>query len=263
MQERKLDDKLIERLLKGDYKKILSVIRKDPDLTLEIRSKKAEVYHHKKLILTLSSKSDAHLLADGYIKPWQTKPILDLQDPAKYFRAAKDIVRAHSKQSEFMVQQNIATSNQSQDNKYFVVDMEYAFSQETIPKGERLKRTRIDLVAIENSSNDIVLFELKYGLQSCRGNSGVDSHYVRLMNFLANETFCNALKRDISNIIADKKKLNLIKFNNLRPLNEVKMKYIFAYISDEELNTYREQYADKYQKMGIETIYVDTRYIIK
>ena len=41
------------------------------------------------------------------------------------------------------------------------------------------------------------------------------------------------------------------------------MKYIFAYNSDLVLKKYRNEYANKYEEKGIETLYVDTRYILK
>ena len=131
---------LINRLLKGDYKKLLSDIRKDRELSLEIRNNKAIVYHHKKKILTLFESKEADLLSDGYLRDDQVKPILDLNNPSKYLNEAKEIVRSHSRQMEFMVQQNIAKSNQTQESKYFVVDMEYAFEQNMIAKEERLKK---------------------------------------------------------------------------------------------------------------------------
>lgn len=124
---RKLSAGLIDRLLKADYKKLLNVIRNDQELSLEIRDKEAIVYHHKKKILTLCESKEAVLLSDGYLRENQVKPTLDLNNPSKYLNAAKEIVRSHSKQMEFVVQQNIAKSNQTQESKYFVVDMEYAF----------------------------------------------------------------------------------------------------------------------------------------
>ena len=254
---------LINRLLKGDYKKLLSDIRKDRELSLEIRNNKAIVYHHKKKILTLFESKEADLLSDGYLRDDQVKPILDLNNPSKYLNEAKEIVRSHSRQMEFMVQQNIAKSNQTQESKYFVVDMEYAFEHNVIAKEERLKKTRVDLVAIEKETNNIILFELKYGLKACCGNSVVDDHYEKIEKFLAREDFCAQLRSDIANIISDKNRFGLIKFPINKAFEDIKMKYIFAYNSDKDLEKYRNDYANKYEEKGIETLYIDTRYILK
>ena len=254
---------LINRLLKGDYKKLLSDIRKDRELSLEIRNNKAIVYHHKKKILTLFESKEADLLSDGYLRDDQVKPILDLNNPSKYLNEAKEIVRSHSRQMEFMVQQNIAKSNQTQESKYFVVDMEYAFKQNMIAVADRLPQTKVDLVAIEKETNNIILFELKYGLDACHGKSGVDDHYDKIEKFLAREDFCAQLKSDIANIISDKNRLGLIKFPINKAFEDIKMKYIFAYNSDKDLEKYRNEYANKYAEKGIETLYIDTRYILK
>ena len=227
---RKLSAGLIDRLLKADYKKLLNVIRKDQELSLEIRDKQAIVYHHKKKILTLCESKEAVLLSDGYLRNDQVKPILDLNNPSKYLNEAKEIVRSHSRQMEFMVQQNIAKSNQTQESKYFVVDMEYAFEQNMIAVADRLPQTKVDLVAIEKETNNIILFELKYGLGACRGKSGVDDHYDKVEKFLAREDFCAQLKSDIANIIDDKNSLGLIKFEKPKSFGDIKMKYIICHL---------------------------------
>lgn len=141
--------------------------------------------------------------------------------------------------------------------------MEYAFEQNMIAAADRLPKTRVDLVAIEKETNNIILFELKYGLVACGGKSGVDDHYDKVEKFLAREDFCAQLKSDIANIIDDKNSLGLIKFEKPKSFGDIKMKYIFAYNSDLDLKEYRNEYANKYEEKGIETLYVDTRYILK
>jgi hypothetical protein len=48
-----------------------------------------------------------------------------------------------------------------------------------------------------------------------------------------------------------------------KAFEDIKMKYIFAYNSDKDLEKYRNEYANKYAEKGIETLYIDTRYILK
>ena len=51
----------------------------------------------------------------------------------KYFKSAKWLVYKYKMGAEFAIQQNIALGNQSLDNRYLVVDMEWQFAQSKIP----------------------------------------------------------------------------------------------------------------------------------
>lgn len=261
---RKLNANLKKELISGKYAKLLKAIRQDPELTLEIRTGgKAHIYHHKKLILTLAAKSEPKLLSDGYIKEGCIKPQLDLCHPEKYLNEAKEIVRSHSKKMEFAIQQNIANSNKVAECDYFVVDMEYAFPQNDIIKEERISKTRIDLVAIEKGTNDIVLFELKYGATALSGTSGVDGHFEKTMRSIDNVKFRDTIKADIKNIIEDKNDLKIIEYKMPTSFNKIRMMYIYAYNNDNDYNAYRKKYESAYKAKGINTLYIDTRYKLK
>jgi hypothetical protein len=252
---RKLSSQLIKELKDGEYKHLLSAIKEDPELLLEVRTGgEAKVYYSKGLILTLSAKK-VERLSPNYIKDGRPVPELDLKNPKKYLSEAKELVRAHSKKLEFSIQQNIAISNQDEDSEFFIVDMEYQFPQNDIPKEERLNdKTRIDLVGIERNTGDIVLFELKQGLSALSGKSGAEDHFTKTNTHIKDTKFCKALKEDIASIIEDKKELGLIGMNVPDPSGEIKMRYIFAYNNDSDRQCYEERY-------GLyPTLYIGTRY---
>lgn len=258
---RKLIPELIAELKTGRFKKLLSQIASDPELSFEVRTKgEAKVYYSKGLILTLSAKKEPQLLAKGYLKN-RAVPDLDLYAPAKYLSAAKEVVRAHSKKLEFSIQQNIAQSNRNVDSEFFIVDMEYQFPQDDIPKEDRLNdKTRIDLVGIERKTGDIVLFELKQGSAALSGKSGADDHFRKMAAHIRDERFCQAIKADISTVIADKKELGLLPYNVPEPSGSIRMMYIFAYNNDRDLIEYEKKYAPRYSLEGVSTLYIDTRY---
>lgn len=263
---RKIDNQLKKELLKGGkYSKILSCVKNDNELTLEIRkNSEVKIYFQKSLILTLSTNKFTELDPGFYKKEGLDKPILDLNEPKKYFGRAKRLVLfTKGDNGEFQIQQNIARYNRSISNKYFVVDLEYQVPQEKRPKEKRLPKTRIDIVAIEKFSNDIILFELKFGLRATENNSGVDAHYEKTMNIIQDNEFCDIIREDVRNILIDKKDLGLISYETIPTFGNIKMKYILAYDNEEEMLKYKNEYEKKYNEKGVETIFIDTRYILE
>ena len=260
---RKLNNNLKKELLSGRYSKILEYVKKDPELTIEVRmNSEAKIYYKKCLILTLSSNHEPKKLAKGYYeKTVLPEPSLDLNHPDQYFKESKQLVLIKGKYGEFSIQQSIADSNKTKNNKYFIVDMEYAIPQRKIKKDERLPYSRIDLVGIENDTNNIILFELKYGAGALEGDSGVKDHYEKMNKLLENDYFQNTIKQDVKNIIQDKIDLGLIDYSLPRTLNDIKMMFIYAYNSEEELLEYKDHYSKEIE--NVETIYIDTRYILK
>lgn len=260
---RKLNNNLKRELLFGKYSRILEYVKRDPELTIEVRmNSEAKIYYKKCLILTISSNHEPKKLAEGYYKKTiLPKPTLDLNNPDKYFKESKQLVLIKGKYGEFTIQQSIADSNKTKNNKYFIVDMEYAIPQGKIKKEDRLPYSRIDLVGIDNENNNIILFELKYGSGALAGDSGVRDHYEKMNKLLENDYFHNTIKQDVKNIIQDKIDLGLIDYSLPKSLNDIKMMFIYAYNSDEELKEYKELYSKEIE--NVETIYIDTRYILK
>lgn len=241
---------------KGAFKQLFSAIKEDPELSFEVRlDNEVMVYYHKDKILTTSFKRDkpaVKILDSKYYAPstGRKAPSVDMQDKKnwdvvslwrKYFSEAKSLVYFYKKGAEFSVQQNIALGNQSYDNRFLAVDMEWAFAQSDIDIKDRIPRTRIDLVLVdtipnEQGLNDIYLAELKVGTVATEGTSGTIDHVEKTFKLINTEKACQDLKEDVTNIINVKKDLGIYtgtaKQFNLA--DKPKMMLILAYRGEEE-----------------------------
>lgn len=154
------------------------------------------------------------------------------------------------------------SENASVNNDYLVIDMEYQYKQSGILKSERLPFTRIDLVAIEKKSKDIVLFELKQGINALNGNSGVDDHIEKMNKLIEDEKFRKALVEDVETIIKQKVKLQILSEEVENWIDEIKKNvvikpmFIYVYSDKEEKKEY-----DNILKGRIPTIYF--AYVLK
>ena len=241
---------------KGAFKQLFSAIKEDPELSFEVRlDNEVMVYYHKDKILTTSFKRDkpaVKILDSKYYAPstGRKAPSVDMQDKKnwdvvslwrKYFSEAKSLVYFYKKGAEFSVQQNIALGNQSYDNRFLAVDMEWAFAQSDIEIKDRIPRTRIDLVLVdtipnEQGLNDIYLAELKVGTVATEGTSGTIDHVEKTFKLINTEKACQDLKEDVTNIINVKSELGIYtgtaKQFNLA--DKPKMMLILAYRGEEE-----------------------------
>ena len=241
---------------KGAFKQLFSAIKEDPELSFEVRlDNEVMVYYHKDKILTTSFKRDkpaVKILDSKYYAPstGRKAPSVDMQDKKnwevislwrKYFSEAKSLVYFYKKGAEFSVQQNIALGNQSYDNRFLAVDMEWAFAQSDIDIKDRISRTRIDLVLVdtipnEQGLNDIYLAELKVGTVATEGTSGTIDHVEKTFKLINTEKACQDFKEDVTNIINVKSELGIYtgtaKQFNLA--DKPKMMLILAYRGEEE-----------------------------
>ncbi|WP_320112044.1 hypothetical protein [Draconibacterium orientale] len=209
---RKINPDLKERLLHGDLKSLFDYIKSDEQLKLEVRTKgEAFVYYRKGLALEIGK-----LVVD---KKYGKVPPTDLaiQEPEKYFQQIKlvidDWLKSKKNRNEFDTQQKIAYYNQDINERYFIVDMEYAFEQHQIEKSERLKRATFDLFGIDMVEGRMILFELKKGMKSLSGKSGIQDHINDFNKYIHGKNssiFRGSLYRDLINIITDKRDLGLI-----------------------------------------------------
>lgn len=266
---RKLSNKLLKKLVEGEYANILKVVTRDKELSLEIRNGKAIIYYKKGKILTLSNKVE--LLSNGYYKDKENYTLNDFKNkysdemikkhPELYFEETKSLVNEYGHRTEFTIQQLIALENASIDNDYLVIDMEYQYEQSNVPKNERIDFTRIDLLAIEKESKDIVLFELKQGVNSLKGNSGIAEHIRKSNILIENKRCANAIREDVKTIINQKVELKLLPEeakNYIKGEANIKSMFIFVYFDKEE----KEEY-DRILNQKIPTIYFNFRYILK
>ena len=242
----------------GCLQKLFYVIKKDPELSFEIRMKnEVMIYHHKDRILTIhfsKGKPSIDILSEKYYKN-ATPPSVsfkydDLEETLKqtdqlrrYFKEAKRLVDTYKSGLEFEVQQNIALGNRSFNNRFVVVDMEWQLPQSDIKKEERIIKTRFDLVVVDTKKNDmgendIYLGELKVGMGATGGKSGIEDHVIKTNKIISNAKACAALRDDVESIIRQKAKLGLFEGNHtgFNLSGKPRMMLILAYRGNEEKN---------------------------
>jgi len=209
---RKISEKLIDRLTKGDLLHLLNYIKSDNELRLEVRQNgDAFIYYRKGKALEIKK-----LKVD---KKYGNVPNTELAvtNPKEYFKLIKESIdnwlESKKQRAEFDTQQNIAISNQDESDKYIILDMEYAFEQNQIEKNSRVKRGVFDLLGIDKETSRIVFFEVKKGMGATKGKSGIEEHICDFEKHLFGEnakTFRTNLIKDIKNIINDKTTLGIL-----------------------------------------------------
>lgn len=256
---RAITDEHLQAYLEGGcLQKLFYVIKKDPELSFEIRMKnEVMIYHHKDRILTIhfsKGKPSIDILSEKYYKN-ATQPSVsfkydDLEETLKqtdqlrrYFKEAKRLVDTYKSGLEFEVQQNIALGNRSFNNRFVVVDMEWQLPQSDIKKEERISKTRFDLVVVDTKKNDmgendIYLGELKVGMGAIGGKSGIEDHVIKTNKIINNAKACAALRDDVESIIRQKAKLGLFEGDHtgLNLSDTPRMMLILAYRGNEEKN---------------------------
>ncbi|MFD0836021.1 hypothetical protein ACFQ0I_09615 [Mariniflexile aquimaris] len=256
------NNKLLDKLTKGEFLPILNYIIRDDSLRIEMRiNNQAKIYYKKSLVMTLFPMRQPELLSSGYWRE-SIQPVLDLESPDLYFKSAKKFVENHKRDIkeniEFEIQQKIAKNNSSINNRFLIIDMEYQFEQRKVTNRTNDK-TRFDLVALDLKLNKIMLLELKQGLGTLTGNSGIDDHYLRFRQHISHPQFQTALKSDIKGILQSKQLLGLFEFDvNALIVGldkaEIDYAYVFAAHSDVEMESYKKDFGSKYK-----TLYLDSQ----
>lgn len=202
-------------MINGDLSLLLNYVKYDRDLRLEVRTNgDAFVYYRKGVALKIKSLSiDSKY---GYVSPSPFNKNFIKENPSEYFRLAQASIDSWLEakgRGEFDTQQRIARDNQDIDDKYIILDMEYAFEQNQIEAKDREKRAIFDLLGIERKTNRIVFFEVKKGMGATKGKSGIEEHIADFNNYLginSPKIYLDNLIRDIKNIISDKTELGIL-----------------------------------------------------
>ena len=262
---RKINSKLLERLISGDLLPLLNFVKNDKDLRLEVRqNEKAFIYYRKGKALEIGLKTFS--VDEKYVK----NTILTIPDtnlakskPADYFKQMKKIIDNYvdniKNRSEFDTQQKIASNNQEKNDKYIIIDMEYAFPQSNLEKSKRLKRAGFDLLGLERTTGKVIFFEVKKGIGALEGDAGIKSHIKDFELYLfgeSKEDFREILKKDIENIISDKNELGLIEYSlpDNYEINDNNIDFIFVYEPDESdvvgsINEYKKIFNQETEKL--------------
>jgi|LSQX01.2.fsa_nt_gb hypothetical protein len=243
---RQIGPKLLNRLTVGQLNPLLEYIKSDKQLRLEVRQNKdAFVYYRKGKVLEIKK-----LKVD---KKYGNVPDTELAvlNPKEYFDLIKQSVdkwlESNKNRAEFDTQQNIAINNQDKNDKYIILDMEYAFEQNRIDKIKRVKRGIFDLLGIERVTNTIVFFEVKKGMGATKGKSGIDEHICDFNNYLSGKNanvFRGNLIQDIKNIIADKTKLGILdnfSYSDAFEKNDPELVFVFHPETDDQIKEFTDE----------------------
>lgn len=257
---RQLSQNLMAKLSKGgELYKLMRVIASDKELASEIREGRLTVYYQKGVVLEISEKQ-IKTFNPGYYKgcvdffggkiqkketidsKCHIEPVkFDPQDPKPYLVWAKKVIETYhfiKHKNEFIIQQKILKENSSNDSNFFVIDLEYQFKQGNIPIEQRIDATKIDIIAIEKKTKDIVLFELKQGDGAVEGKSGITDHIRKTNTHIGNPIFCNELRNDIVQIITQKIELGILDCGKeIIPQiqkSKIKMGFIFVTYSEQD-----------------------------
>ena len=222
---------LSKYLIGGVYYDFLQYVKADKELAFEIRVKdEVMIYCQKNLILRISHRKNASdnitMLnpryytnrKDGLTLTVQLNEPSDLQDIRKvrqYYEDAKALCKTYKSHDEFIVQQQYKAEHSSFDGDYLAIDMEWAPDQAAIPVEYRLKdKTKVDLLVVSNKPNEegrheIYLAEVKCGLGSVEGKSGIEDHVRMSQAIINNEYVRQILLGDVTSIIKQKTQLQL------------------------------------------------------
>jgi hypothetical protein len=249
------NNRLLEKLINGEYLPILNWVKRDEYLRIEMRIKnQVKIYYKKSLVLTLYPLRQPEILSAGYCKE-SIQPVLDVREPGFYFSSAIKIVEGHKRDIkeniEFEIQQKIAKHNSSLQNRFLILDMEYQFAQEKVTIRTKDK-TRFDLLALDLKSNKILLLELKQGLNSLKGKAGVDDHYKRFLEHIDHPHFQPALRTDIKGILWSKQQLGFFNSDvkelfNLIDIAKIEFGYVFAAHNNKEMIKFKNDFGNKYR----------------
>lgn len=246
---RKINNKLIEKLKESSLKQLLDYLKKEQKrLKLEVRRQgKFNVYYKKCKVLEVGLRTysmDKKYFAAGEAPQDIAKTVET--DPKSYFDkvcVAVDVWLEKHPHDEFETQQAIAYHNQQKDDRYIILDMEYQFPQNNIEKEKRLKRATFDLLGIDTTTHNAVLFEVKRGLNSLRGKAGIARHiddFEKHFNGVHTGKLLGILSENIVNIVKDKKELGLLDYTLPSDFSVNKVEFIFIFEPDN--NTDIEQY---------------------
>lgn len=246
---RKINVGLKKKLMNGSLKQLLNYLQQEQHrLKLEVRRYGKFIIYYKKckvleVGLNKCSVDEKYFEKGKY--PQNIAQTITLT-PRLYFDnvcAAVDAWLEKNTRNEFETQQSIAYHNQQKDDKYVVLDMEYQFSQEKIKKSERVKSAAFDLLGVNTTTNDIVFFEVKRGINALTSQAGIKSHindfeqhfYGKYRN-----VFLDNLLIDIRNIVKDKNDLELLDYTLSTDflINDVKLIFIFEPDSKTDIEKY-------------------------
>jgi len=226
--KRLLSDSFINDLLEGILKELLSYVKKDNTLDIEIRKNYINIYYRGGNALKVTeigvNRYDYHFdkeylkeatfLSKDTINAYKTK--LDWINYFPLVKQAMDFYFTKYGKEEREFQQLVVRENNyssvANSTDYFIIDIEY----------DNRKNARFDIVAVEWGSDTskrkmmkgykpkLVLIEMKYGDGAFNGVAGISKHILDFNNFIANPKTVEEFKQEMLGVFSQKRQLGLI-----------------------------------------------------
>lgn len=199
----------IEALIDNDFSKINKSCQLSEDDLKKKRQEAEQIYER------IKSSRDNDLNRLRSAKKEDVGQILsEMKGVMKNWKGCK----SRNAVDERTVQHYISLFNKefASGSDFIVIDLEYKLSGRSayrIPKhqmGAKKGQPRIDIVAIEKSTGQLYVLELKYGLKSTERKSGVVEHYDDYLKSVGAEDQWFAFWKDIKFLVDVQKKDNVL-----------------------------------------------------
>jgi hypothetical protein len=225
---RLLSQSFMNDLLSGRLKELLSYVKKDNTLDLEIREKAINIYYrggNALKVKELSANKYNYHFEREYLKVAATHLEEDINefksksDWNSFFPLVKQAMdfyfTKHMKEEREYQQLVVRENNYSSvanSTDYFIIDIEY----------DNHKQARFDIVAIEWDSDTsirklkkahkpkLVVIEMKYGDGAFNGKAGISKHITDFTNFIAQPQTVAEFKEEMLHVFRQKRQLGLI-----------------------------------------------------
>lgn len=224
---RKLSKQFMDDLLGGLLSRLLTIVKSDDTLSLEIRDDYINLYYRGGNLYKIEPKSNGYSFdfdtkyCNNSIQTKQNISFSNLATIDDYIEMIPFIKREmdfwfhdHPK-TEREYQQTILRENNkssiSGDTDYFIADIEYANKE---------NGSRFDLVGVkwlstsvkrkDRSSPTLALMEFKYGDNALTGTAGIIKHFQDIESFIKTNKL-GSLYSEIEDLFNQKMELGLIK----------------------------------------------------
>jgi len=222
---RKISNTFLKELTENSLTQILNYVKYDDTLDMELRGESVMIYYRGGKILEIKDKSYELVgLDEGYLlgKIIENPTLKTIED---YFPKAKHFIDCYvlieRSQWEKEIQQRIVQENNYSDNSndtdFFIIDMEYQDIGRADIVALRWDSTGHARKLPSNYKPKITIFEVKQGIDSISGKSGMYSHLKDFNDFIADKKRVDDFKQDMIDVFQQKRKLGLI-----RPINDNK-----------------------------------------
>lgn len=222
---RAINESFKTELLEGTLTPLLSYIQNDDTLDMELRGNYISIYYSGGCLLTVEEKNYKLVsLTKEYAKADIGYPLPSLDkvdDIYEYIPHAKHMIdvyvnQVHNHLGEKEIQQQIVKENNyspiAPDTDYYIIDIEYQ------------DLGRFDIVALrwDSASNArrfyekeeylpiLTLIEVKQGVDSISGVSGLKSHLADFNDFVSDKDKLMEFKKDMLAVFQQKRELGLI-----------------------------------------------------